>query len=260
MIIFTWSVFIKNIKLFDAHFHIVDKRFPIVVNQGYLPEEFTYSDYLSRMQGFTLCGGVVVSGSFQSFDQSYLVDALKKLGSEFVGITQLPISVSDKELQVLGNCEIRGIRFNLKRGGSEGLHHLKDMATRVYDVVGWHVELYVDSHELTGIYNTLLTLPALSIDHLGLTKDGFGVLVKLAERGVRVKASGFGRVNLNIRNALKDLYAANPKSLMFGTDLPSTRSPRAFDNNDIDLITDVFESDQADNILYKNGLEFYSIN
>ena len=88
-------LFIKNIKLFDAHFHIVDKRFPIVVNHGYLPEEFTCSEYLSHMQGFTLCGGVVVSGSFQSFDQSYLVDALKKLGSEFVGITQLPRSVSD---------------------------------------------------------------------------------------------------------------------------------------------------------------------
>ena len=35
-------------------------------------------------------GGAVVSGSFQGFDQSYLLDALDQLGPSFVGVTQLP--------------------------------------------------------------------------------------------------------------------------------------------------------------------------
>lgn len=250
----------QNVKIFDAHFHIVDNQFPVIANDGYLPEEFTCKDYLRRMREYSLCGGVVVSGSFQAFDQSYLMDALTRLGSSFVGVTQLPRSVTDEELFALNNSGVRGIRFNLERGGSEELKHLDSMARRVYEFAGWHVELYVDSKHLSDMYKTLITLPSTSIDHLGLTEDGFGMLIKLAEQNVRVKASGFGRVNLDINSALKDLYSANPQSLMFGSDLPSTRAPRIFDASDIDLIANIFDSEQVDNILYKNALEFYSLN
>ncbi|MDW3095374.1 MAG: amidohydrolase family protein [Gammaproteobacteria bacterium] len=244
-------------KLFDAHFHIVDKRFPVVANDGYLPEEFTVTDYLNRMSGWSRCGGAVVSGSFQAFDQSYLVDTLKKLGPSFVGVTQLPNSVSDNELHSLNKSGVRAVRFNLKRGGSEELRHLDSMARRVHEFAGWHVELYVDSKELDDIYKTLVALPAISIDHLGLTKDGFSTLVKLAEKGIRVKASGFGRVDFDVITALYELYSANPQSVMFGTDLPSTRSPRSFSTRDIQLIFDSFEPEQVNKILYKNALEFY---
>ena len=32
--------------IFDAHCHIIDSRFPLVPNNGYLPEPFTVEDYL----------------------------------------------------------------------------------------------------------------------------------------------------------------------------------------------------------------------
>ena len=41
----------------------------------------------------------------------------------------------------------------------------------------------------------LVSLPAVSIDHLGLSKAGFPTLLRLAEKDVRVKAAGFGRVD-----------------------------------------------------------------
>ncbi|MFK7793964.1 MAG: amidohydrolase family protein [Gammaproteobacteria bacterium] len=247
----------QNLKLFDAHLHIIDNRFPLESNHGYLPDAFTCADYLNRMNGYTLCGGVVVSGSFQAFDQSYLIDSLNKLGSSFVGVTQLPETVTDEELLTLNDAGVRAVRFNLKRGGSERQKYLKSMAKRVYEIVGWHVELYVDSKELADLYRILVDLPAVSIDHLGLSKVGFSTLIKLAESGVHIKATGFGRVDFDIRSVISELYSANPKSLMFGTDLPSTRALRPFSDNDYALVVDILEPEQAINVLYKNAIDFY---
>jgi predicted TIM-barrel fold metal-dependent hydrolase len=244
-------------KYFDCHFHIIDKNFPVVPNQGFMPDAFTSEDYLDRLKAVDLCGGAVVSGSFQAFDQSYLFHALKVLGPAFVGVTQVPQTVSDKELQELNSAGVRAVRFNVKRGGSEEIHHLERMARRVHERVGWHTELYVDSTELADLFETLVSLPAVSIDHLGLSKAGFSTLLKLVEKGVRVKATGFGRVDFDVRPALTDLYAANPRSLMFGTDLPSTRAPRPYQDNDCTLVLETLGEEKAANVFYNNAIEFY---
>ena len=249
----------KENSLFDAHFHIIDSRFPLVRNNGYIPEPFNSKDYLARLEGIQLIGGAVVSGSFQAFDQTCLIDALKKLGQKYVGVIQLAPTVTENELIKLHQAGVRAVRVNLKRSGVEQLLYLEEMAKRVFEIVGWHVELYVDSANLSDLYQKLVNLPAVCIDHLGLSKVGFHTLLKLAEHGVRVKASGFGRVDFDVITALKELYSINPKCLMFGTDLPSTRSPRPFHKDDIKLVTDSFECEAVDNILYKNALEFYKI-
>lgn len=79
--------------LFDTHLHIIDPAHPLVENNGYLPAPFTASDYLERTRDLGVAGGAVVSGSFQAFDQGYLVDALQTLGPSFVGVTQIPDAV-----------------------------------------------------------------------------------------------------------------------------------------------------------------------
>lgn len=245
--------------LFDSHFHIIDRRFPLVPNNGYLPDDLTCSDYRSQLSAYDLRGGAVVSGSFQAFDQSYLLDALHTLGPLFVGVTQLPATVSDQEILDLDGAGVRAVRFNLKRGGSEDLRHLDAMARRVHELAGWHVELYVDSRELDSLFGTLEALPAVSIDHLGLAREGFGTLLKLAERGVRVKATGFGRVDFDVPAALRELYAANPKVLMFGTDLPSTRAPRPYADSHFLLVAETLGEEAARAVYYDNAAEFYRV-
>ena len=246
-----------DIKLFDAHFHIIDPRFPLVPNWGYLPDRYTSKDYLERMKDYDLRGGVVVSGSFQAFDQDYLVDALSRLGGSFAGVTQLPATVSDDELLELNEAGVRAIRFNLRRGGSESVSYLDTMARRVHELVGWHVELYADARELADLFPMLVALPAVAIDHLGLSSAGFPTLVKLAEHGVRVKASGFGRVDFNVKQALQELYSANPDALMFGTDLPSTRAARPYKDGDFRLVIDALGEDSARRVFYENAIDFY---
>lgn len=249
----------NRVQLFDAHMHIIDKRFPLIANQGFLPDEFTCQDYLERLKGYGLVGGVVVSGSFQGFDQTYLCHALQTLGPSFVGVTQLPASVSDEEIIELEKAGVRALRFNIKRGGSENVSHLDYMARRVYELVKWHVELYVDSKELPALVVILGKLPAVSIDHLGLSREGFPCLLQLVEKGVKVKATGFGRVNFDVRSALATIHRINPKALMFGTDLPSTRAPRPYSDDDFLLVCDTLGESGARKVLCENAMDFYSV-
>jgi predicted TIM-barrel fold metal-dependent hydrolase len=248
------------LKIFDGHFHIIEPRFPLVPNQSYLPPEFTCADYLKRVQYLHVVGGAVVSGSFQAFDQTYLLAALKELGPSFVGVTQLPMSVTDEEILRLSSQGVRAVRFNIKRGGSETIDHIEYFAKKIYEIAGWHVEIYIDSKELDGLSETLLKLPSVSIDHLGLSKKGFSSLLSLVEKGVKVKVSGFGRVDFDVREALKAIAHINPEAMIFGTDLPSTRAPRPFLDQDIQLILDTFDDAISTKILYSNGISFYKLN
>ncbi|MBC3957916.1 MULTISPECIES: amidohydrolase [Pseudomonas] len=245
--------------IFDAHCHIIDPHFPLQANNGFLPEPFGVADYLAAVEPLGVIGGAVVSGSFQGFDQGYLLAALNRLGPGFVGVTQLPASVTDAQLQTLNESGVRALRFNLKRGGSEQLDQLEALALRVHREVGWHSELYIDSRELADIESRLLRLPAVSIDHLGLSADGLPVLLRLAEQGVRIKACGFGRVDFPVSSTLKDIHSANPDALMFGTDLPSTRAPRPFEPGDIALVIEALGDSGAQKVLWGNAAAFYRL-
>ncbi|QIN77215.1 amidohydrolase family protein [Rubrobacter marinus] len=243
--------------IFDAHLHVIDPRFPLVPNRGYVPDPFTVEDYLERVEPLGVVGGAVVSGSFQAFDTSYLLDALKGLGPSFVGVAQLPVSVPDEEVLRLHEAGVRAVRFNLERGGSETPGNLERLAKRVYEVSGWHAELYADSVHLTKLEEMLARLPRLSIDHLGLSVSGFRTLLRLVERGARVKATGFGRLDFDPGAAMREISAANPDALMFGTDLPSTRARRPFRDEDVRTVIEALDEDLARKALLDNAAEFY---
>jgi predicted TIM-barrel fold metal-dependent hydrolase len=275
------------LQLFDSHLHIIDPRFPLVPNHGYLPDAFTVADYRARIDALRLgreavptqtpatehnlvgdqdatrvhvVGGAVVSGSFQAFDQSYLLDALQSLGPSFVGVIQLPVDTSDAELRRLDRAGVRAVRFNLRRGGSAELQDLDQLARRAHAVVGWHAEIYVHGDDLAELYPLLAPLPAVVIDHVGLTRTGVPTLLRLAERGAYVKATGFGRLDFAPGPVLRDVARANPRALLFGTDLPSTRAPRPFQADDVALLVDALATLGAQvtaNALLENAVALY---
>lgn len=243
--------------LFDAHLHVIDPRFPLVPNAGYTSPVFTVGDYRDRTAHLHVVGGAVVSGSFQAFDQTYLTAALAALGPGFVGVTQLPVTVADERVLALDRVGVRAVRFNLHRGGSESVTHLDALARRVFDLAGWHTELYLDAADLPDLAPTLTALPRITVDHLGLTRAGLPHLLDLVERGAGVKATGFGRVDLDVPRALRAIARVNPGALMAGTDLPSTRARRPFADQDLDLITDVLDPDLAPGVLHDNAAALY---
>jgi hypothetical protein len=157
----------------------------------------------------------VVAGSFQGFDQAWLLAALATLGPGYVGVAQLPPTVSDEEIRALDAAGVRAVRFNLRRGGTLDV----DLALRVHEVTGWHTEVYatdLPEHEAA-----LRELPRLCVDHLGMNPEGLAAAVRL---GAMVKATPRYR---------GDLRAVEPEAVLFGTDLPGTRSPRRFEPADL---------------------------
>jgi predicted TIM-barrel fold metal-dependent hydrolase len=243
--------------VFDTHFHIIDPRFPVMENQGFLPPVFTVEDYRERTRGLGVGGGTVIAGSFQGTQTEYMYDALDKLGPTFVGVIQIPATVTDEEILRLNAAGVRAVRFNLYRGGSAGIEDLDRLARRVHEVAGWHAELYVDAATIEPIFETLSNLPKISIDHLGMTQAGLPMLTRLAASGAKVKATGFGRTEVDVQQALREIARANPQSLMFGTDLPSQRARRPFAPSDMDLIRDTLGDAFAARAFHDNAVAFY---
>ncbi|HEX6024272.1 MAG TPA: amidohydrolase family protein [Solirubrobacter sp.] len=231
--------------VFDAHFHVIDARFPLVANQGYLPPPFTVEDYRARVAGLDVAGGAVVSGSFQAFDQTYLVDALARLGDGFVGVANLPEDVTDEEILALDAAGVRACRANLHRGSDFDFVRL---ARRVHEIAGWHLEVYGDPAD-----PRLHAVPRLVIDHLGLRRSALPALLKLVEAGAYVKATGFGRVDHDVPAALRAIAAVNPEALLFGTDLPSTRAPRPFQDADVEIVRE----HAGERALWQNAANLY---
>ena len=244
--------------VFDSHFHVIDNRFPLVPNDGYLPGEFPVSDYLVRVAGLGVTGGVVVSGSFQGFDRSYLLDALGALGPRFVGVANVVQDAADHDLIRLGAAGIRGVRFNLYRGGSAAIDSVIHLGRRAWDVAGIHSEFYLDARDLDELEPLLASLPKVSIDHLGMTSANRSVLLRLVAGGMRVKATGFGRVDLDVVATVRQIHAENPSALMFGSDLPSTRARTPFRPDDLATIDEAVP-DGVRSVLYDNGVAFYGI-
>ena len=244
-------------EMFDSHFHIIDPRFPLVTNEGYLPPAFVVEDYLVAIASLGVTGGVVVSGSFQGFDQEYLLTALASLGPEFVGVTNLPAEISDAELEDLAGAGVRAVRFNMYRGASGAADDLLRAASRVAAVAGMHSELYVDARDLHDLESVLSKLPRVSVDHLGISDTNRDVLLRLVEGGLKVKATGFGRVSLDVVETLQAIHTVDPSALMFGTDLPSTRARRPFDAADVSLIVEALGEDALAAVLRDNARDFY---
>jgi predicted TIM-barrel fold metal-dependent hydrolase len=246
-------------RLFDSHCHIIDHRFPIVPNQGYTPPNFPLEDYLAQAKPLGVVAGAVVSGSFQANDQTYLMDLLPKLGPAWVGVTQIPNDYPDAEIARLDALGVRAVRFNVFRGRIDSVDDIVALATRCHSVVGWHSEIYADAAALKPHIDRLAKLTKFSIDHLGMNGEGLPVLLDLVAAGWKVKATGFGRVKMDVPKVLEAVAKKSPDALVFGTDIPSTRAARPFETADIDLIERVLGRELAQKAFWDNPLALYRI-
>lgn len=244
-------------RLFDSHCHIIDHRFPIVANNGFRPPSFPLEAYLAETKPLGVVAGAVVSGSFQANDQTWLMDALPKLGAGWAGVTQIPNDCPDAEIIRLDALGVRAVRFNLFRGRLDSVDDIAAMANRVHAVAGWHAEIYADAAALGPHVGRLSKLPQLSIDHLGMTEAGVPVLLDLVASGCKVKATGFGRVKLDVPATLEAIAAKSPDALVFGTDIPSTRAARPFQPSDIDLVEKVLGLALAQKAFWDNPVALY---
>src|ERR1700730_16857714 len=95
--------------------------------------------------------------------------------------------------------------------------------------------------------------------YLGMTEDGVPVLLDLVAAGCKVKTTGFGRVKMDVPNALERIAQKNPNALVFGTDFASPRAPRPFMPSDIVLIEKVLGRELAQRTFWDNPLALYRV-
>lgn len=76
-----------------------------------------------------------------------------------------------------------------------------------------------------------------------------------------VKATGFGRVELDPADTVRAVLGVNPGALMAGTDVPSTRAKRPFADDDLALIErvalEVGGEQAADDVFWNNAAGWY---
>jgi predicted TIM-barrel fold metal-dependent hydrolase len=243
--------------IFDAHCHIIDKRYPIVPNQGYIPPEYLLEDYRRQTIPLGITAGAIVSGSFHGYDQTYLRAVLPLLGPRWVGITQVPPNIPDAEIESLSDVGVRGLRFNIYRGRIDTVDDIISLATRVHNIAKWHAEIYADASSLKPHVAKLSKLPQIAIDHMGMNKEGLPVVLDLVDAGAKIKVTGFGRVNMNVPETIEKIATRNSNALIFGTDLPSTRAKRPFEPSDIDLIRNTLGPTLATKTLWSNAINLY---
>ncbi len=244
-------------KVFDSHFHIIDLRFPLVTDSGFLPQEFSCAHYQARAKQLNIVGGAVMSGSFArvrpDLSGGCTPDAGPLLRRRYTA-ARLDTRCGDSRMAPGRSA---GVAVQPQARRSAGVEELEPFARRMSETAGWRVELYVDSRELANLFDRLVGLPAVAIDHLGLSRSGFSMLVQLVERGGYIKVSGFGRIDFDPRQAMDDFASVNADALLFGTDLPSTRARRPFRNQDLDLVVEVLGSEIAEKVLYRNAVSLY---
>ena len=246
-------------RIFDSHCHIIDHAFPLVANQGYTPPHFPLEQYMQQAVPLGVRAGAVVSGSFQAFDQGYLKSLLPRLGRGWVGVTQVPNDIADDEIAGLSAIGVRALRFNMFRGRIDSVDDLVALARRAHAAGGWHAEIYADAAALAPHADKLAKLPQIVIDHLGMTEAGVPVVLDLVAAGAKVKATGFGRVKLDVVRTLERVAAKSPDALVFGTDIPSTRAERSFEAADIALVERVLGPQLAARAFWANPVALYRV-
>ncbi|MGW5610547.1 hypothetical protein ACWEWI_31585 [Streptomyces sp. NPDC003753] len=77
---------------------------------------------------------------------------------------------------------------------------------------------------------------------------------------MKVKATGFGRVDLDPADVMTAIVKTNPAALMVGTDLPSTRARRPFVDEDFNLIAaETVSEEHLDAVLWDDAAAFYRL-
>jgi predicted TIM-barrel fold metal-dependent hydrolase len=244
--------------IIDAHFHIFAPGEAMPGHAGFVPPPFGVEEYRAQAIALGIVGGVNVAGSVQGSDPRPLLDAAAALGPGFVVVAQADAAQEETALRALAAAGVRGLRYSLYRGQWSDPLAVAAHAARAA-AHGLHAQIYADAAALAPAVDVLTRLPALVIDHLGMTEAGLPIVLDLARAGAKVKASGFGRVSLEVPRALERIAAAAPEALMFGTDLPSIRAARPFAATDIDLLHEVLGEKLARAALHDTAHAFYRL-
>jgi predicted TIM-barrel fold metal-dependent hydrolase len=224
----------------DSHAHVFVQGLPLAPHRRHTPEyDATLGDYLSLLDKHGVSHGVLVQPSFLGFDNSFLLDALRRERVRLRGIVMLDPSTSAPQLQELDALGVRGVRLNLVGLPVPDLRsHLWTGFLARVRALDWHVEVHREAADLRQCVEPLLLAGCkVVVDHFGRPDSktrgndrGFEWLLDQAATGcVWVKLAAAYR-NWDEEDGMESIAAAaallshfGPERLVWGSDWPNTQ-------------------------------------
>ncbi|KAH7123226.1 amidohydrolase [Dactylonectria estremocensis] len=234
----------------DSHMHILDTAaFPLSDRALYRPSRYCLDQAESFQRSVGIDNMVIVQPSIYGFDNSCVLDALRKLGPKRgrAVVSFEPQTVPLSTLQEWHDLGVRAVRVNFSSlcvlPDVESLKALLLRHAEDCKHFGWAIQLFVPMATISAIETFISELPVrVCFDHMGhpslpdtLTSDpyairGFKSLVNLLQGGnTFVKLSAPYRLTSawdysRVEPVAKELIRLFGKSrVVFATDWPHTR-------------------------------------
>jgi len=222
----------------DSHCHIFGpaERFPYAPERRYTPPDAPKEKLRALHQHLGLSRAVLVQASCHGGDNRAMLDAIAWSGGSWRGVAMVGDDVTERELRVLHDGGVRGVRFNFVRhlGGAPDPRAF-DRALAMIAPLGWHVVLHFDAEDIETHAEVFrrMRVPFV-VDHMGRVDAGqgldqgpFAMLLELMRNPLAwVKVSGPERISAAgkpFRDALPFVAAlvrAAPDRVLWGTDFP----------------------------------------
>lgn len=173
----------------DCHAHIIDpQRFSYVDGAGYRPlahETGTREAFAAVLDGHGIAQALLVQPSCYGTDNRAMLDAMAALPGRFRAIAVVTPDIADRELAVLADHGVVGVRFNLVTYDPQAL--AKAAAGGLLDRLrerAWFAQIYAQDEQWPEVADILDRRKVkVLIDHFGVSS---------IERGI--SAPGFRRV------------------------------------------------------------------
>jgi predicted TIM-barrel fold metal-dependent hydrolase len=220
----------------DVHHHIYDSRFPPDPSATLRPPDATADDYRLLQKSLGITRHVAIQPSTYGIDNSCLLDALRRFGSNARGIAVVNPSVSTVELKKLDAAGVRGLRFNLVQAGATTPEMIAPLSKRMADF-GWHIQVNASTEQILAGASRWSRLPVpVVFDHFGHAADAqspvFRLLCALMQKNKAwTKLSGVETISKTGPPAYADGAAVAkqfmkeaPERLLWGTNWPHSTS------------------------------------
>lgn len=223
----------------DAHFHIMDPRFPVVATASVPNVDAGVPAYREFATIIGTTRGVIVQPSIYGTDNTLTLQAVAQLGPGYRAVLVLDQAFDAADLPRWHAAGARGVRFNQVQAGATTMDMMPQIARRIAPF-GWHVQLHMRADDLVQHEAVLGNLPVpLVLDHCGRLQPGDtqrpvfdGIRRLLAKGNTWIKLSGPYHVSRLGAPGYEDavstaqrLLAENDERMLWGSDWPHVTEP-----------------------------------
>lgn len=231
-------------NLVDTHVHVFTSKLPMAADRRYTPAyDATLADYQQRAGQVGVTHAVLVQPSFLGYDNSHMLEFLRRSPDMLRGIAVVPADIAPDALEAMQREGVSGIRLNLDgmplpAFSSSAWRSLLANLARL-DML---VEVHREARDLPALLPPLVDAGVrVVVDHFGRPDDlqgdrdpGFRFLLSQAETGrVWVKLSaGYrngwtdGDPSPAIQASAQLMAHFGGTRLVWGSDWPHTRHER----------------------------------